>query len=105
MAKKISSDFPRKSDAVHFGEAMESLLKNYHIESKYYQTQLISSWELLVGKAIAKRTSKIFIKEKKLFVVLTSAPLKNELVLSKNKILEIIKEKFKVEVIEDIVFL
>ena len=84
---------------------MQDLLKTYHIDGKFQETQLISSWETLMGKAIAKRTRKIYIKNKKMFVELTSAPLKQELNMSKSKVMELFNNKFNKNVIEEIVFL
>ena len=58
-----------------------------------------------MGKPIAKRTTKIFIKEKVMFVELTSAPLKQELSLSKTKILQILNNEAGENLLEDIVFI
>ncbi len=69
------------------------------------ETQLISSWEIIMGKAIAKLTCKIYIKDKKMFVELTSAPLKQELNMSKSKVMEMFNNRFNKNLIEEIVFL
>ena len=106
MKKKYSpEDSGRKSEATPLKEVMKDLLESYHIDGKFHETQLISSWESMMGKAIAKRTSKIYIKDKKMFVELTSAPLKQELKMSKSKVMEMINNRFKKNFIEEIVFL
>ena len=58
-----------------------------------------------MGKPIATRTLKLFIKEKKLYVKLNSAPLKNELTLQKSKVLELLHAEIGEKVIVDILFL
>ena len=94
-----------KSDAVSIKEAVNDMLQTYNIKDKFNQTHIIASWERLMGKPIAKRTTKIFIKEKVMFVELTSAPLKQELSLSKTKILQILNNEAGENLLEDIVFI
>ena len=67
--------------------------------------ELVISWEKIMGKTIAKRTQKIFIKDKKLFVKLNSAPLKSELIMSKSKIMALFFQEFGEAVVDDIIFL
>jgi hypothetical protein len=54
---------------------------------------------------ISNRTSKIFIKNKKLYVQINSAPLKNELSMSKSKILEMLNRDVSADVVEEVIFL
>lgn len=58
-----------------------------------------------MGSPIAKRTSKIYFQENKLFVKLNSAPLKHELTMSKSKIIKMLNEDAGSNVIEEIIFL
>lgn len=103
--KNPSKDDPRKSTAAPLKEAINDLLKAYHIDGKYNQTRIIAFWEDLMGKTIAKRTSKIYFKGKTLFVELSSAALKHELSLSKTKMIDLIHKEFGPGLVDDIVFL
>lgn len=85
--------------------AFEDMLETYRIKNKFSEAQIVSSWDKLMGKTIASRTLRVFIKEKKLFVELTSAPLKQELLHSKERIIEIFKENYGEGIISEIVFL
>lgn len=104
MAKNDSYS-NRKADTTTFGETMRELLQVYQLNAKYEQTRLINSWERLMGEPIAKRTDKLFINNQKLYVKLNSAALKQELNMSKSKILAIFLREFGEVVIEDVVFL
>ena len=95
----------RKSDATDLNQAIDEMLQAYNIKDKFTQTHIIASWERLMGKPIAKRTTKIFIKDKKMFVELSSAPLKHELSMSKSKILDILNNEIGEVLLEDVVFL
>ena len=57
-----------------------------------------------MGKTISSRTTKLFFKQKVLYVELSSAPLKQELILAKVKILALLNEKVTEGTITDIVF-
>ncbi len=95
----------RNKDSIkNIKSAFGNLLHDYHLEAKYNATIIKSSWEKLMGKPIASRTSSITLYKKKLKVKLTSAPLKNELNMSKSRILLLLEKEFGEGVIEDIVF-
>ena len=94
----------RKSDTSTLGEAIESLLKEYKIKGKFEESRLKATWEEMMGKPIARRTEKIFLKEGVLCVKLNSAPLRQELSMAKSKVMEIIHDKFSSNIIKDIRF-
>jgi predicted site-specific integrase-resolvase len=58
-----------------------------------------------MGVAIANRTGRIYISNRKLFVQITSAPLKSELAMSKSKIVEILNREAREDVLEDVIFI
>jgi predicted nucleic acid-binding Zn ribbon protein len=89
----------------HIGQAIQELLKSYHIKSKFDQANLVSSWEEMVGKPVAKRTKKVFLKNKVLFVELDSPSMKHDLNLHKIQIIELFQKKFGIEVIKEIVIM
>ncbi len=95
----------RRAGTATVGEAMRELLEVYQLKAKFEQTQLINSWERLMGAPIAKRTDKLFINDRKLYVKLSSAALKQELNMSKSKILAIFLREFDEVIVEDVVFL
>ena len=85
-------------------EAIEQLVKTYRMEGKLNEVKLISSWARLMGPMIAHRTGDIFIRDKKLFVKLTSAPLREELNNARPKIVSMLNAEAGAEVIDEIVF-
>jgi predicted nucleic acid-binding Zn ribbon protein len=58
-----------------------------------------------MGKAIASRTKGIFMKENKLFVTVESSALKQELLMSKERIIHLFREELGKEVVKEIVLL
>ncbi len=103
--KKFPNKNPRKAETSTIKSAMQDLLNTYKIHDKFNATQIIASWERIMGEPIAKRTEKVFIKDKKLYVKITSGPLKQELALSKDKVKELFLKEFGNDALVDIVFL
>ncbi len=100
--KKYHKD--RKSDTMSVSEAMSDLLRNYRIEDKFHESRLVDSWEKVMGRPIASRTGKLYIKDKVLFVQLTSAPLRHELEMSKDRILELLEKEMGRKIVDKVVF-
>ena len=95
----------RKNDSQPLKEAIESLLRVYQLQNKYDETYIVAHWEEIMGKPIAARTTKVFIKDKKLFLGLDSAPLKKELLMAKQKMIELLNKTAQQDIITEVVFL
>lgn len=95
----------RGSNTAPLKEVIESLLESYRLDAKYNQTKIKTTWEQIMGKTIAKRTSRIFFKNKVMFVEFNSAPLKNELSMKKQKFLELLQQEFGRDTVEEIIIL
>jgi len=103
MANKKGPNY-RNKEAVKLGEALDQMFDTFNLKNKANQTSIITMWEELMGKTIASRTTKIFFKGNILYVELTSAPLKQELILARNKIISLLQEHVGEDAIKDIVF-
>jgi len=95
----------RKADSAPLNEVIEEMLKIYKLNGKINETKVLESWDKLMGKAISARTVDLKFKYKKLFVTLNSAPLRQELAMSKSKLIDLLNKDFKEKVVEDVVFL
>lgn len=93
----------RKPGFTAVSEAMGDLLKTYNIEDKYNESRLIADWEKIMGTTIAKRTTRLYIKDRRLFVTVSSAPLRHELTLSRDRILERLEEESGRKIVDEIV--
>jgi predicted nucleic acid-binding Zn ribbon protein len=87
------------------GDAVRQMLGTFRLETKFDEATLITSWERLVGSPIAKRTKKVYIKDKILFVEFKSPSMKNDFLLHKNHILEVFQKEFGHAVVKDIIIL
>lgn len=85
------------------GKAIRELLNTYNLSSKFDEATLINSWEQLVGKPIAKRTKKIYIRDKVLFIEFDSPTMRHDFSLHKTQVLDLLKKQFGASVITEIV--
>jgi len=75
-------------DIQHIGQAIRQLLKEYHLKPKFDEANVVASWERIVGKPVAKRTKRIYIRNKVLFIELDSPAMKSDLSFHKNTFLK-----------------
>lgn len=93
----------RGGDAQSVGQAIRNLLNSYQLTSKFDEASLIQSWERMVGKPIAKRTRKLFIKNRVLFVEFDSPTMRHDFSLHKAHVLEMFRKEFGEGVITEII--
>ena len=94
----------RKTNDKPLKEALQEMLQAFHLEQKFRQKKLISSWEKIMGPAVAHRTTDLQFRDKKLFVYLNSAALREELFASRDRIKDLLNEEAGALIVEEIVF-
>jgi hypothetical protein len=93
----------RRSKTISLAEAMQDYIKEMNLGDKLREIDIISSWESIVGKAIASRTSKVYIKEGRLYVHLKSSIVRNELMMVREALRERLNEHAGSEIIKEII--
>jgi len=86
-------------------DAIEQMLKVYKLKRKFDETSLVVAWPEMMGQAVANRTKDIFIRDRKLFIRIESAVIKNELVMMRSNIIDKMNERAGSSVIDEIVLL
>ncbi len=80
----------KKQNEQPIKQVLQQMLERYKLDEKVNEVKLINNWEKLMGKTIAKYTQEIYVNRKKLFIRVQSAPLKQELTYSRDKIIELV---------------
>ena len=93
----------RRKQTQHIGEILKEFINVMKISRKMNEMRVINGWENLVGKQISKYTSQVSIKNRTLFVSLTSSVIRNELFLHREQLLKNINESAGMQLIEQIV--
>ena len=81
-----------RNNTQSLGEAIRAYLKESKLEQPLKERQLISTWEALLGRSIARATRDIYIRDGKLHVVLTSSVIRNELYMLQDEIVRKLNE-------------
>ncbi|WP_022825577.1 DUF721 domain-containing protein [Hymenobacter norwichensis] len=105
MKKPSTSANSRQGDIVSLKDSITALLKAYRLQGKLNEVTVVASWEKVMGKAVALKTKEVYVSNSKLFVRLTSAPLKHELVMAKTRVMELINSEVGEAIIKEVVFL
>jgi len=92
-----------RGEAQSVGDAIREMLNSYRISTRFDEATVVNSWERLVGKPIARRTKKVYIKNKILFVEFDSPAMRHDFSLHRAHILEVFKKEFGPGVVEEIV--
>ena len=80
----------RHGNIQSLGTTLEKLIDTYKLKAKMNESSIVTSWESVMGTVIAKRTEKVFIRDKELYVKVNSAPLRRELEVSRAKIIALL---------------
>jgi predicted nucleic acid-binding Zn ribbon protein len=96
--------FMRKSYTQKIDLVIREFLSEIQIDRKLKEVHLVSEWESLMGKMVASRTQHIYIRNKTLFIHVTSSVLKNELVMMRQNIMDRLNEIAGEKLVEQIVF-
>ena len=79
------------------------VLKQQNLDTKINETRLLEAWEKIMGKSINAYTKGKYVKDKTLFVHVTSAALRNDLMMSRHKLRDRLNAEVGAKVITDIV--
>ena len=80
-------------------QVLEKVLKNYGLENKVKNEQLINNWEKIVGKKLSEKCIPIKIENNTLILKSKNSIWRNELILRQKDLLNIIKLNNNDEVI------
>ncbi len=84
-------------------DVLREMVEAYRLKPKLHQTKVRSMWEDLMGPSISRYTRDLYLRRKKLYVNLNSAPLRQELSLGKEKIRKIFNEALGEDYIEEVI--
>jgi len=95
----------RKSQVRKIDSVIKEFLGEINIDKKLREVSLVSKWESLMGKMVASRTDKIYIRNGTLYITLTSPVLKNELMMMRQDIIDKLNETAGEKLIRQMVIL
>jgi len=85
------------------GDALRKFLNQSQLKGSIQAMQIEEVWEQIMGKTVARYTDKIQIHGHTLYVNTTVAPLRQELMYQKDKIIQRVNEALGENVIKEVV--
>jgi len=93
----------RKSQTQKLSDVISECLRELQIERKLKEVSIVSQWEELMGRTVAVRTDRIYIRNRILYIHVTSAVLKNELLMMRQQIINKLNENAGEKLVESMV--
>ena len=97
MAKRINNE-----NSV--GDVLKHIIEANKLQPGIDQITVKEAWISLMGNGVNSYTKEVTLRKNTLYVELTSAVLRQELSYGKEKIIRMINEEFRRDVVKEIVF-
>ena len=92
-----------RQEAQPIGEILNQFLKLNQLENQVFGDKIAEMWQETLGDEITLATDRIFLQSGYLFVELKSPSLKNELMMKRTFIKNVLNKKLGDEVIKQVV--
>ena len=94
----------KRTEAMKVGDIITKLLKEDNIDRQFDEQKVVYLWPEIVGSGINRYTVSRYVKNGVLYLHLSSAALRNELMMLRNDLLRRFNDEFGHPVIDNIVF-
>ncbi|WP_162126112.1 DUF721 domain-containing protein [Flavobacterium phycosphaerae] len=96
MAKRLSNESS-------IGDVLKAFIETNKLQTGMDKIDVQQAWKSLMGNGVNNYTKEVVLKGSTLYVSLTSAVLREELSYGKTKIITMINEELRKEVVKDII--
>jgi hypothetical protein len=96
MAKRLNNESS-------IGEVLKQIIQVNKLQSGMDQVSVKDAWVSLMGNGVNSYTKNVVLKGSTLYVELTSAVLREELTHGKSKIIAMINEELKRDIVKEVV--
>lgn len=94
----------RRNNTEKIGEVIRKYMREEGLESPLNEHRLIEAWRELLGPGVAIYTGNLYIKNQILYVHLTSAALRQELMMGRELLVKNLNRHVGATVIVNIIF-
>ena len=93
----------RQSNESSIGDVLKEIIQLNKLQPGMDQISVSDAWKNLMGNGVNNYTRNVILKGSTLYVELTSAVLREELGYGKEKIVKMINEELRRDVVRDVV--
>lgn len=83
----------RKPEPDPISEVIQKWLKVHHLEDRFLQADIKAAWEEMMGPMVARHTKNISLDNKIIKIRVDNAPLRQELFMSRTRIVALINQR------------
>ena len=94
-----------KQNFQSIGSAINQFLKENRLDKKIESSTLLTCWKEIAGEMIHKHTTRLFLKDQKMYLQVDSSALKNELHFLQAQLIGNINQYFKKELVKELILL
>ncbi|HEX8270345.1 MAG TPA: DUF721 domain-containing protein [Flavobacterium sp.] len=96
MAKRLSNESP-------IGDVLKEIIQINKLQPGMDQISVADAWKNLMGNGVNTYTRNVVLKGSTLYVELTSSVLREELSYGKDKIIKMINEELRREIVKAVI--
>ena len=93
----------RQSNESSISDVLQQFIQQNRLEAGMDKIDVEQAWKNLMGNGVNSYTQEVILKGSTLYVKLTSAVLREELGYGKQKIITMLNEELRKEVVKDVV--
>lgn len=97
MARRVSNEGS-------IGDVLKEFIEKNKLQAGMDKINVEEAWKSLMGNGVNSYTKEVVLKGTTLYVSLTSAVLREELSYGKHKIIKMINDELRKEVIKEVIF-
>jgi len=94
----------RTSNESSISDVLQQFIQVNRLEAGMDKIDVEQAWKILMGNGVNSYTQEVILKGTTLYVKLTSAVLREELSYGKQKIITMLNEELRKELVKDLVF-
>lgn len=95
----------RRTNSQTVGDLVRAFIRQEGLETPLNQYRLMEAWKDVMGETVRKYTGDMFISNQTLFVKILSAPLKQNLMMTRTVLVDRLNKAVDAQVITDIRFI
>jgi predicted nucleic acid-binding Zn ribbon protein len=93
----------KQSNEQSLREVVQSWMRENGVDAKLLESRIIIHWEEWMGPTINKYTEKVWVNKNQLYVKVSSAALRQELLFSREQIKKNVNEKLETAFIKNVI--
>lgn len=86
-------------------QALDQYMKRFGLQRKVEEIKLLQMWPEIAGEFIARNTSDLQVRDRRLIIRVNSSVIKHQLLISRDTIIQRVNQFMEQEYINDLVLL